>query len=96
MALTTDELQLEFNKVKQEKLSLSLKISAISLGGSVAGVLYANNKKESLIGKIGWFILGGIIVSVPSTLIFANKAVEIDNRYKQLQDYLKKQGAEIN
>lgn len=35
---------------------------AVALSGSVAGLVYAINKKKSFWGKVGWWVLGGIVV----------------------------------
>jgi hypothetical protein len=84
--MTREELEHEISLVQAEAKSLNMKIGAISLGGSIAGAMYAANHKESFWKKVGWFFLGGTIVGIPTTLIFADKVADIQQRYQELKD----------
>lgn len=43
--------------------------SGVAFAGSVAGLMYAFKTDKSFWGKLGYWILGGIIVGVPSGVI---------------------------
>ena len=94
--MTKEELEHEISLVQAEAKSLNVKIGAISLGGSIAGAMYAGSQKESFWKKVGWFLLGGTIVGIPTTLIFADKVADIQQRYNELKDkYFREYGLAI-
>lgn len=89
--VTKKDLEHAISLVESEAKSLNMKIGAISLGGSIAGAIYAASHKESFWKKVGWFFLGGTIVGIPTTLIFADKVADIQQRYQELKDKLSRE-----
>ncbi len=94
--MTKEELQKQYKKILAERTALRLKVGAISLGGSLAGICYAHKQKESLIAKFAWFFVGATIVSIPTTLLYADKASDIEARLNEIKDELENNhGVEI-
>lgn len=48
-------------------------LSALTLAGGVAGVLYGVKKKKSFLTKVGYYFLGSAILGIPSGIIIVPK-----------------------
>lgn len=45
--------------------------TALALAGGIAGVIYASKKDKRFWGKVGFFFLGGVAVSIPTGIVVA-------------------------
>ena len=66
---------------KNQLISLSWGLHAV---GATAGILYAMKTNRSGWGMVGFFILGGMIVSVPTNIIINSKLVKLDGEIAKL------------
>lgn len=82
------------NKVidlKKKNRNVNIIQGGLAFGGSVAGLMYAIKMKKSFWGKVGYWILGGLIVGVPTSvgarLINSGRNAELE----KIQSYLENQ-----
>lgn len=89
---TINDIEKEIIDLKSKNKTVFIVQGGLSFAGSVGGLIYAIKKNKSFWGKVGFWILGGLIVTVPSG-IAANlinnrrntdiKKLELEKQQKQ-------------
>lgn len=74
-------------KAKNQKLQYVW--SAMALAGSIAGVVYASRKGKGFWGKVGFWVIGGMAVAVPTGLIINPRIIKNKATILKLQNELK-------
>lgn len=74
--MTKEEKLLEINSLKAKNNTALGTWMAVGLLGSIGGVVVAHKMGYKFWGKVGFFILGGMVVGVPLRLIYNTKIQE--------------------
>jgi len=82
----TSDLNDEISGIVKNINNIKYIQAGLAFSGSVAGLVYAINKKKSFWGKVGFWILGGLIIGVP-TGVAAN--VMINNKNEEARKITK-------
>jgi len=78
----------EIAKLQAENASIGFKVGAVGLVGSIAGIYLANKQGKRFLGKVGYFIAGGMVARLPLVFIYADKLSGNLARLEQLQKQL--------
>lgn len=82
------EIQNEITRLEAENAAIALKVGAVGIAGSIAGVYLANKLGKKFLGKAGYFIAGGMIARLPLVFIYGDKLSNNLARIQQLQGQL--------
>lgn len=83
--LNQDSINNQIIDLKAKNTTLIGTSMAISTLGGIAGVIYATKKNKSLLGKIGFFFVGNIIVGLASGLVIRPKIVKNNAEITKLE-----------
>jgi len=85
--IQTSDLNDEISEIVKDSNNIKYIQAGLAFSGSIAGLVYAINKKKSFWGKVGFWILGGLIIGVPTGVV-AN--VMISNKNEEIKKINKK------
>lgn len=86
--MTQQEIKDEIARLQADNAAIGLKVSAVGVVGSIAGVYIAGKQGKRFWGKAGYFIAGGLIARTPMVLLYAGKLADNLARIQQLENQL--------
>ena len=66
---TIQEIDNQIIDLKSKSRKINYIQGGLAFAGSVGGLVYAFKKNKSFWGKVGFWILGGLIVGVPTSVV---------------------------
>jgi hypothetical protein len=93
--MTSQEVLNKIIDLKKKNRNVNLIQGGLAVGGSILGLVYAFKKNKKFWGKVGYWILGGIVVGVPTSigarLINSDRNAELLKIQNYLENQKKKQ-----
>ena len=83
--LNQDSINNQIIDLQAKNTTLNGAWMSLGLLAGIGGVIYATKKNKSLLGKIGFFFLGNIIVGSATGLIIRPKIVKNNAEIKKLE-----------
>jgi hypothetical protein len=75
-------------QIDYELKSIEMIRASVALAGGIGAVFFLAKEKKFL-GKVGYFLLGGIVANIPTNLIYSSKVTKLlaekENLKRQLE-----------